>query len=229
MAIHHDDHSRKVLAAVPYLTPAMRPLLMVWLVLVSLHLVTIPFADAIWHRLFNLDDEKSFGTWFSVVILSCGGVLSLATATQVRDRAVAFGWGMVGVIMLAMSVEELVMMHEATSVRLAAALQATGYLRFAWVLVGGALAGVVLVMGWPLLARLPAEIRSQLLVAAALFLLGAIGVEMIGGNLYSIGMVGTPSYAIATAVEEALEILAVLVGIDALLRFRRQARLQLAV
>lgn len=231
MTIQHDHQRHQRADSGLGLAPVMRPMLMFWFALVVLHLATFPFRGVKVIRIFNLDDERSIGTWFSVVILATGGLLALATARQIRSQDIGLtaGWALVGVIMVAMSAEELIALHEGTIPYLRTMFSTSGYLHFAWVILGAPLALIVLFIGWPLMRRLTPPIRRQLLIAAAIFLLGAVGTELVGGKIASEDRQGTFTYAVITAIEEALEILAVLVGIDALLRFRRQARLHLAV
>lgn len=235
MTIQHDHPRYQSIDSVLDLAPVMRPMLMSWFALVVLHLATFPFrfpfTDIKVIRIFNLNAESGIGTWFSVVILATGGLLALATARQIRsqDIGLAAGWGLVGAIMVAMSVEEVILLHEGTTSHLRTMFGTSGYLHYAWVLIGASLALIVLLAGWPLIRRLTPPIRRQLLVAAAIFLLGAVGSELIGGKIAGEGRQDTFAYAVTVAIEEGLEILGVLVGIDALLRFRRQARLHLAI
>lgn len=211
--------------------PLVRPLIVIWVLLVASHFLVSPYrggsslsytAETILERLV-LDGEKNFGSWFAILLLATGGLLAGTTGWQtvVRHRTLALGWALLGLVMLAMSAEELLALHESTVAVLRSRLDASGFLTFTWVILGIPLAALVFAGGWPMLRRLPAAIKSQMIMAAAIFVLGSIGLEMIGGKLTSIGLGKSMAYALSTGIEESLELLAVLVGIDAILRFRR--------
>ena len=80
---------------------------------------------------------------------------------------------------------------------------------------------ILLAIGFLLFFRsLPAETRRQFPVAGAIFLGGAIGAEVIGGAYVSSERGGDDAvYRVITTVEELLEMLGIVVFLQALLSY----------
>lgn len=211
--------------------PLIFPLTLIWALIVVMHFVMSPYSGGSslsfsaekMVEIFVLGNEQSFGTWFAVVLLAFGGLLAGTTGRQMasRNRTLAIGWAMLGLVMLAMSAEELLGLHETSVGPLRKRFDASGFLTFTWVILGIPITVLVFAGGWPMLRRLPRPIRNQMIAAAAIFVFGSIGMELIGGKLFSLGMGNTTAYAFSTGIEEGLELLGVLIGLDAILRFRR--------
>jgi hypothetical protein len=92
-----------------------------------------------------------------------------------------------------------------------------GILFFSWVVPG---IGLVVVLGLffaRFLAKLPAQTRVSFLIAATLYLGGAIGLELVGGRLMELHGPNYLSYKVAATTEEGLEMLGAIVFIWALM------------
>jgi hypothetical protein len=99
-----------------------------------------------------------------------------------------------------------VAVHEVAIEPLRSALGLSGVLYFSWVLVG---APVVVAAGLyflPFLFRLPAGLRWRFILAGAIYVSGALGLEMIGGKLASAAGMDAPAYRVAVSAEESMEI-----------------------
>ena len=68
------------------------------------------------------------------------------------------------------------------------------------------------------LRKLPAETRRNLLVAGAVYVAGALGMEMAGGYYFSVDEVPDFTYAMMAIVEESLEMFGVILFLRGLLR-----------
>jgi hypothetical protein len=95
--------------------------------------------------------------------------------------------------------------------------QDLGVFYFAWVVPGMLLVLVLGLCYLRFLANLPAKTRFAFLAAAALFLGGAIGMELVGGWYAESHGLNTLTYATITTVEEGLEMAGAIVFIRALL------------
>ncbi|MTI21386.1 hypothetical protein E1176_10175 [Fulvivirga sp. RKSG066] len=70
--------------------------------------------------------------------------------------------------------------------------------------------------------KLPKKTKKRIIIAAILFIGGAMGLEMLGGNhAYNHGREGL-TYAVLYTLEESLEMLGVIVLIYALLTFQSE-------
>lgn len=214
-------------ASSPVRAPLLTAAYALWAVLLCLHLLQTlsgPWPAPL-PRLLDPNEESSLYTWFSVLVLGVAALLmlDLGQRTPPSERMLRWGWIGVGLAVLAVSADELLMIHEAIAVRLHDRFQWGGYLRFAWVVPALAVVGLGGLMVLPFLARLPAPTRRRMIVAGVVFVAGAVGIEMIGGKLWDEGLEDSLSYALVTGAEEALEGLGVLILLDGLLRHRQMA------
>jgi hypothetical protein len=95
-------------------------------------------------------------------------------------------------------------------------------LYYGWVIPAAVTVAALVAVYWRFVFALPALTRTRLLVAAALFLAGEMGMEMVGGWVIDREGV-TLAYALMTSVEEFLAMLGVVVAIGALLGYARSA------
>lgn len=205
-------------------------LLLVWAVLIGASL----FQDLAGIQgdprilMFDVDIERSFYTWFSVLLLAGAGVLLLDTGHKVRpsDRFIGTQWTILGGIFILLSVDEMLRFHEKLSGRVNTVLDTGGIFTFAWVIPAAIICVIGFVALVPFLRRLPARVRNLMILSAVLFLGGAIGMEMIGGKMMSDhgGDVTVLPYRLAATAEEGLEGLGVLLFIYSLLLYRRDLR-----
>ena len=211
---------------------SMAFLLVVWAALIGANLVqdlSGAQGDArIW--LLDVDVERSLYTWFSQLMLAGAAVLLLDTGNRVlpRDRLTGRYLIFLGCVFILLSIDEALALHELLSSRVKGVVGvASPYLMFAWVIPAGVLCLVGLAASVPFLRRLPVRVRTLMLLSAALFLGGAIGMEMVGGKIFHDHGedVTVLPYRLAVAVEEGLEGLGVLLFIYSILLYRREKKL----
>ena len=169
-------------------------------------------------RQFNLNGENNVASWFSAsALLVCSELLFVIGVTRKRvgDRFAA-NWLGLSAGFLYLSVDEAASLHEMTIVPLRTALDLTGYLYFAWVIPGAIITLILALTYLPFLYHLPVRIRRLAVVAGALYVGGAIGVEMLGSRYYSLYGTESFQYSLLVAVEEGLEMFGVVVFIYAL-------------
>lgn len=157
--------------------------------------------------LFNIATESNVPTWFASALLMLGALLFLflsrLSRPGTRERRV---WQVLSATFAFLSVDEFAMIHELLIEPVRAALGTSGVLFFAWVIPYGIAVVLLGVMVGPTLWRLERRFRVLLGTSAALYLLGAIGVEMIGGSYYEAHeTVVDLNYRLIQTVEETLE------------------------
>ena len=201
-------------------------------------------------RLFNVGDERNIPTWFeSIQFLLCSILLAVVTvAKKQRNDRYSLHWGVLSIILLLLSLDEVASIHEAIgqqSERLlhsATGLTPGGAITFFWVVPGAVFVIIVLLAYLRFLAHLPRTTRRSFLFAGALFVLGALGIEMLTAQVVSSsggianwiesssgGIVGRESASaiptilkgLQTSVEEMFEMLGLTAFVYALLAYIR--------
>jgi hypothetical protein len=172
----------------------------------------LPFDDW-WHiAFFDLDEEESIGTWFSTLILLAAGQLLLLQAHLERQKASSWTawWLLLAVGFHILSLDEVIGIHEYVN---------TVFEDIPWTTFG---AGVVLIVGLaylPFLAALPANTRYLFVVAGAIYVGGAVGVERATDWYQVNDLLNTLEYNLWTAVEEFMEMTGVILFIYALMDY----------
>jgi hypothetical protein len=186
-------------------------LAVIMLLLVSIHILAMlaNFNDLLgwkstldfeyWHvAIFDLDEEESFGTWFSAMLLLFASVLLIHLARQLRAAAdiMSRWWMVLGLGFGLMSIDEVVGMHE---------LFNSLYQDSPWTSVGFVMVVIVGFCYLPFLWHYRWRTSGLMLVAGILFFGGAIGVEHYSGtDLQSV------RYNMLTGLEEGLEMAGVI-------------------
>jgi hypothetical protein len=172
-------------------------------------------------RGFLLDGEANVPTFFVFGLLVFSAVLLALIATRaflVRNRF-RFHWALLALLMFFVGFDEAARLHEKLNEPMRAALGGSGPIHFPWVIPGAALVAVLALLYLPFLRGLPAPFGRLLLLSAALYVGGALGVEMLGAAYAEVHGIYGFGYHLITTVEETLEMLGVVVFAYALMRF----------
>jgi hypothetical protein len=121
--------------------------------------------------------------------------------------------------MLLLAVDEAGEIHERSSFLIWRFVKTDGALHDAWVIPYAAIICVLAVYFLPLIRRLPAGTRNRFILAGAVYVGSAFGMELWEGYYESYhGSWLDARYAILVGVEETGEMLGIVMFIDALLR-----------
>ncbi len=131
--------------------------------------------------LFNLDAEHNFPNYFSTCLWLLNAVLFLAVWRAGRPAGRHGTWLLLALVFLFLSLDEEMALHERLTVPMRALFQTSGLLYFAWVIPYAVGLAVLAAVAVPTVLRQRREIRFGFMLAAALFLAGKIGFEMVGG------------------------------------------------
>jgi hypothetical protein len=201
-------------------------------------------------RIFDVGEERSIPTWFeSIQFLLCSILLAVvAVAKKQRNDRYILHWSVLSIILLLLSLDEVASIHEAIGQQSERLLHsATGFtpggaISFFWVVPGAIFVIIVLLAYLRFLAHLPRTTRRMFLFAGALFVLGALGIEMLTAQVVSSsgdiaswiasssgGIVGRENASaiptilkgLQTSVEEMFEMLGLTAFIYALLAYIR--------
>jgi hypothetical protein len=184
-------------------------------VLVGLHValmvVHYEYVHIPWliRQLFDLDEEQSFGTWFSVVILLFTAWILLLYARQRRESGDPWHrqWWLLGLGFVLLSIDELVGLHETLNT----AIDVSWTVPAAFAVAGVALAFL------PFLRHLPARTGMLFVCAGVIYVGGAVGVEAATVPMERRHQLDTLAYNLTTALEEGMEMAGVILFLHALL------------
>ena len=174
-------------------------------------------------RLFDVDEEANLPTLFSTLLLFSAGVLLalISRAEKAEGGRDSRRWAILSIVFLFLTVDEAAMLHELFNVPGQEILgrQSPGIFYYAWVIPYSVL---VLALGAYFIGfflRLPPAIRVRFIVAAALFIGGSIGLELIEGVQDKTYGENNMTYELLTTLEEGMEMAGVIVFIHALLQY----------
>ena len=143
--------------------------------------------------LFDVGREDSIPTWFeSMQFMLCSALLAvIAVAKKQHSERYTLHWGVLSIIFLYLSLDEVATIHETIGGELERLLHnstgfnASGAISFFWVVPGAAFVFIVVLAYVRFLAYLPRTTRRLFLFAGALFVLGALGLEMLTAQVVS--------------------------------------------
>ena len=170
-------------------------------------------------KLFDFNQEVNVPTFYSAVTLFISSLLLFSiTILNKRSGKSHLPWLGLGFVFLFLTFDEFASLHELIIGVSRETFNASGYFHYAWVIpysLGLLILGLVYI---PFLRKLAKNIRQLFLLSAAIFVSGAVGFEMLGGNvLQSQGV--TPLFAFFYTVEETFEMVGIAVFIYALLTY----------
>jgi len=170
-------------------------------------------------QLFNTAGEANITAWFSSVLLLIVGALLLLIARVKTHSADAFArhWNIMAWIFFFLSMDEIAGLHEELIMPLRNATGASGIFYFSWVIVAIPLVLLFVIFYLRFLFNLPRKIAIQFVASGAIFIVGAMGFEMIGGIFHGQFLI----YRALTAIEETLENLGAGLFIISLLTFAK--------
>jgi len=175
-------------------------------------------------QLFDMGQEANLPTYFSSMQLLFASLLLFLAGVlrrQARDRYAAH-WLWLSLIFLLLSMDEMAEIHEMTirPIRDLAPGLVTGIFYWAWVIPAMVLVVVVSACYARFVFRyLPPYLRRATLLGAAVFVGGAVGVEMPEAAFVEINGMDNYTYAMFVAVEETMEMVGILIFLAGVLRY----------
>lgn len=178
-------------------------------------------------NLLDVDSENSLPNWYSsITLFICAALLFVISLVkkQEGDRY-SNHWKWLSVIFLYISLDESAGIHELLIDPLRDSFHLSGFLYYPWVIVAGTLVVTIFFIYLKFLFALPVRTRFLFLLAGAIYIMGAAGFEMIGGEFISthLSKVATGwegfEFHLFIGVEEFLEKVGVGLFIYALLEY----------
>ena len=175
-------------------------------------------ANKIW--LFDVDVERSLYTWLSSIVLYtiAGLLILLGLRARADGQRYSSHWLLLGFVFILLSADEAVSIHEKISGILTNLLDTSGVFYFAWTIPALILVGAGFVFYVPFLLSLPRRVSVVMVVSAAIYIAGAIGMELVAGGYVQDSGVQTLGYRALANLEEALEGIGLAIFLWCLLR-----------
>jgi hypothetical protein len=166
--------------------------------------------------------EASIPTFLSAIaFLGCSVLMGVIAASERGiSHAAARPWWGLSVLFFVAAFDEAAEMHEYFGSALGDLLAAdNGFLYFFWVVPGAAFVLLFALYYRPLFLRLSADVRRIAGWGAGLFVAGALGLELAEGRIAaSLGDPETFGGALVAVAQEALEMVGLVLLLEALLR-----------
>ncbi len=173
--------------------------------------------------MFDLNAEQTVPVWFQSGMLAFAGVLAALVASDKKRVGAAFSkrWRGLSVVFLAMSLDELVSLHELAGDMLAMKFNFYGRYNSPWLIFAVPFVIFFAFVYLKFFFALPPRDRSRFLAAAAVYLGGVILVEAAGGAWTSAHGEQNMVFAALSSAEELFEMLGQMLLVTALLQYIR--------
>mgnify|MGYP001794514810 CR=1 FL=1 len=178
-----------------------------------------------WMKLFNVDRELNFPTWYSALMIAFCSVLLKIIAIgkkQYSDRYTK-EWQLLSLIFLFLAIDEVLSIHEILIIpEVSEALNLPWFLHSMWV-IPGTIFVIWFVRRYSRFAfHLPYKSRKHFFSAAFLYVGGALIMEMVGSYVAEAQGQQNLIYALIATAEEAMEMTGIVIFIYGLLYYLRQ-------
>lgn len=190
-------------------------LMLLLLVLHILSFIPVWFGERVYPLgPFCFDVEHNLPSFFSTALLVAISLLTACIAKGESDRRKTFQWAVLAVVFFLMAIDENTEIHEKLNGPIQSLVVASGIFYYSWIIAYLLLVVIFVAFYFRFFLQLPRDTRRRVVLAAALYVGGAIGMEMIDGAWYeSFGQ--TPFLNVATTIEELMEMSGCIVFIHA--------------
>ncbi|MCS6306131.1 MAG: hypothetical protein H8K07_21080 [Nitrospira sp.] len=173
--------------------------------------------------LFYVDKEGNIPTFFSGILLLLASLLLAFITVLKRASQDAYSrhWAILSLILLYMAVDETCHLHEMLHRpgKWMLGQHAHGIFTYAWIIFGIAMVAAVALSYFKFFLRLPPQAQRQFFTATAVFLSGAIGMELVESYYHGLYGDQTFLYSMFATVEEGLEMAGVIIFNNALMTY----------
>ena len=198
------------------------------IVVIILALVSIPIQigkyifdyRAAWTRMFNLDREMNLPTWYSALMLAFAALLLRIISINKKHQKERYlrHWKFLSILFLFLAFDELFQIHEIFIIKDISRML-PGIFYSVWVIPYGIALIVFAQKYWKFTRDLPHQTRLHFIIAAILYIGGALGMEIIGSYWTDLEGQQNLVYALMATLEEVMEMMGIIVLIYGLLNY----------
>ncbi len=163
--------------------------------------------------MFDFNTEQNIPTFFSVLLLTACSVLFLFIwRSEKKQQKNQWVWVFLAIVFCFLAIDEFGEIHEKLSEPFHERFQTQGLLYYAWVIPYGMIVLILTLFFLPVWWRMKRKIRNIFAIAAIFYIMGAIGMEMLGGREFeNMGDQLNYKCAMLAAIEESLEMGALII------------------
>jgi hypothetical protein len=170
--------------------------------------------------MFNFDNELNIPTFYSsLTIMLCSILLSIIGASKKNIGNEYLYWYGLAIIFLFLSIDEILSIHERLIIPVRKSLNTSGLLYFAWVIPYAISLIFLMLIYFKFLINLPKRTMLLFIVSGMIYVLGAIGFELLGGWQFQISGKYSIIYSFIWTCEELFEMLGIAVFVYALVSY----------
>jgi hypothetical protein len=188
--------------------------------------------ESFFFRKTNFDEEKNAPSIFSACLHFIASILlTIVGFSKLKIENSKKFWWSLSFVFLFTGMDELLRIHEKIGGSISNTYETSGILHFAWVIPYVLAVFLLALFIFKPLFRLPKKTVINFIVAGFLFILGAVGVEMLTGwyiehyQLDETKLFRIPDTFILSTIEELLEMLGMSLFVYAILLFLKKYRL----
>lgn len=173
------------------------------------------------YNLFNITTEGNIPAYYSSITLLFTSFLLGFISYFRKFNGLSYSlWLILSIIFFYLSIDESVQIHERVGVLFSRNFDLTGYLAYGWVVPYGLLFIIFsAVYFFKFLPQLPKKIAWLFIISGFVFVIGAIGIEMLAAKNYDSDSFSEIYHAVCYSIEEFLEMLGIALFIYSLLLF----------
>lgn len=170
--------------------------------------------------IFNLNEEKNIPALYSsLILLFCGVIIYVISLKKKnpRDRYYRH-WLWLSIIFFYLALDEAISIHEGFQVRFLLDKDNILY-SDSWVIVFSILVAIFIFTYRRFLQHLPRETRKMFVISGFIYIFGCMGMEVVGSFTQEFYGKASMVHAMATTIEEFLEMIGIVVFINTLLSY----------
>jgi hypothetical protein len=191
--------------------------------LIALHLYHIYYFyfEGVYYSQFDLNWERNLPTLYaSLILLFCALCLFYIAYKKIKEKnAYKHAWLLLGVIFAFLSYDEYFQFHDPLSKVIRNHVAVPDTLFFAWVIPYSFFTLVFILIYLKFWINLPKPYRLLFFLSGSIFVIGAIGLEMVGAPYAVQWGRSNTFYAYFTTVEETLEMVGIALFLYTLVRY----------
>jgi len=169
-------------------------------------------------HLFDFNIENNIPTLFSsFTLIFCSILLAFIASIHKKRNSSYYPWAGLSLIFLFLSVDEIASIHERLGAQFRTVFNTSGLLYNAWVIPYGVILVVFIFVYFRFLTRQTKRIRNLFVVSGTIYVIGALGFELLGGWQTDLYGSYNLTYSILYTCEEFLEMLGIVIFIYTLL------------
>ncbi len=171
-------------------------------------------------EIFNLNEEKNIPALYSsLILLFCGVILYSISLNKKNPQDKYYRhWLWLSIIFFYLALDEAISIHENFKVRFLLEKDNILY-HDSWVIVFSILVAIFIFSYRRFLKHLPWATRKMFILSGCIYIFGCMGMEIVGSFTQEFYGKASMVHAMATTIEEFLEMIGIVVFINTLLSY----------